>query len=67
MDFKDKVILARAKLNLSQTKFGELLNVSLATISRWESGKVQPTKKDLIMFDEFCKKNKLCLEEVEEQ
>lgn len=57
MEFKDKVVLARARLNISQTRLAELLNVSLATISRWETGKVQPTKKDQIVFEEFCKKN----------
>lgn len=59
MEFKDKVVLARARLNLSQTRLAELLNVSLATISRWETGKVQPTKKDQLVFEEFCKKNDL--------
>lgn len=59
MDFKDRVTYVRAKLNISQTKLGELLHVSLATIHRWENGKVQPTKKDLIIFDEFCKEHNL--------
>lgn len=48
MEFKDKITYVRAKLNISQTKLGELLHVSLATIHRWESGKVQPTKKDMV-------------------
>ena len=59
MEFKDKITFVRAKLNISQTKLGELLHVSLATIHRWESGKVQPTKKDIIIFEEFCKDNNL--------
>lgn len=59
MEFKDKITYVRAKLNISQTKLGELLHVSLATIHRWESGKVQPTKKDIIIFEEFCKDNNL--------
>lgn len=59
MEFKDKITYVRAKLNISQTKLGELLHVSLATIHRWESGKVQPTKKDMIIFEEFCKDNNL--------
>ena len=59
MELKDKITYVRAKLNISQTKLGELLHVSLATIHRWESGKVQPTKKDIIIFEEFCKDNNL--------
>ena len=61
MEFKDKITYVRAKLNISQTKLGELLHVSLATIHRWESGKVQPTKKDIIIFEEFCKENNLII------
>lgn len=64
MEFKDKVIFARARLNLSQAKFGERLNVSLATICRWETGKVQPTNKDRIIFEQFCKENKITFDEV---
>ena len=64
MEFKEKVIFARAKLNLSQAKFGERLNISLATICRWETGKVQPTKKDRALFEQFCKENKIIFDEV---
>jgi len=44
MDFKDRLIHARAKLDLSQAELAKELNVSLPTISRWENGKVIPTK-----------------------
>lgn len=33
-----------------------IFHLSLAIIHRWESNKVTPTKKDLVIFDEFCKK-----------
>lgn len=59
MEFKDKITYARAKLNISQTKLGKMLNVSLSTIHRWESGKVQPTKKDIFVFEEFCRLNNI--------
>lgn len=65
MEFKDKVIFARARLNLSQAKFGERLNVSLATICRWETGRVQPTNKDRIIFEQFCKENRITFDEVD--
>ena len=63
MDFKDKVLNLRAKLNLSQKALGEMLHVSLGTINRWESGKVQPTKKALCAFNQLCNNKNIKLEE----
>lgn len=65
MQFKEKVILVRAKLHISQAKLAELLRVSLTTISRWETGKVCPTKKDELVFNEFCKEKRIIFNEVE--
>ena len=63
MEFKDKVLHLRAKLNLTQKELGELLHVTLTTINRWESGKVQPTKKALCSFNQLCKKNLISFDE----
>ena len=63
MEFKDKVLNLRAKLNLSQKALGELLHVSLGTINRWETGKVQPTKKALCAFNQLCNNKSIKLEE----
>ena len=41
MEFKDKLIAARAKLNLSQEAMARALDVSFATINRWERGKTK--------------------------
>lgn len=62
MEFKDKLVFARAKLNLSQAELAKELNVSLPTVSRWENGKVNPTKKAKVVFMQFCKKNRVDLE-----
>jgi len=59
MDFKDKVLMARVKLNLSQSELAQKLNVAFSTISRWETGKTQPTRKDLMTFEQFCLENRL--------
>ena len=56
MEFKDKLVFARAKLDLSQSELAKELNVSLPTVSRWENGKVNPTKKAKVVFMQFCKK-----------
>ncbi len=45
--FGDLVRLLRAALNLSQEQLAAKLNVSFATVNRWESGKVEPQKAQL--------------------
>lgn len=65
MEFNEKLIRIRAKLNLTQTELAEKLNVSFPTISRWENGKVMPTKKAMIVFEDFCKENHISFEEEE--
>ena len=63
MEFKEKLIYVRAKLNLTQEELAKKLNVSFPTISRWENGKTKPTKKGLMTFDVFCKENNIEMEE----
>ena len=63
MEFKDQVLNLRARLNLTQKELGELLHVTLTTINRWESGRVQPTKKALCSFNQLCKKNSISFDE----
>ena len=62
MPFSKKLIIVRAKLNLSQTDLGKLLHVSCVTISRWETNKSKPTKKAIYVFEELCKKYKIVFE-----
>lgn len=63
MEFKDKVLYTRAKLNLTQTDLAKRLNVSVITIVRWENGSVMPTKKAEVAFNIFCKENNVIFEE----
>ena len=62
MEFKDKLVFARAKLDLSQAELAKKLNVSLPTVSRWENGKVNPTKKAKVVFMQFCIMHNIVLE-----
>lgn len=55
MEFKEKVLFVRAKLNLSQTELASELGVSLQIINLWELGKVSPTKKAKYAFKLYCK------------
>ncbi|MCR5349354.1 MAG: helix-turn-helix domain-containing protein [Acholeplasmatales bacterium] len=63
MEFKEKLLYARAKLNISQMDLASKLNVSFSTINRWESGKVSPTKKAEYAFEIFCKENGIVFDE----
>lgn len=63
MDFSEKILYIRSRNNLSQSDLAKHLNVSYATISRWENGKSNPTKKDLLTFHRYCAKEKINFEE----
>jgi type I restriction enzyme M protein len=45
--FAEQIRELRAKLNLSQEQLASRLNVSFATVNRWESGNVTPQKAQL--------------------
>ena len=62
MNFSEKLVYARACLNLTQSQLAKELNVSFETINRWESGKFNPSKKAEVTFDIFCKKNDIFFE-----
>lgn len=53
MKFKDKIVLIRKNLGLSQEEFGQLFNVSRQTISKWELGQSTP---DMQMLSTICEK-----------
>lgn len=44
MDYSNKILIIRAKLNLSQEQLAKQLNVSFSTINRWENKKIFLTK-----------------------
>ncbi len=57
MEFSKICFETRLRLNLSQEKLARKLNVSFATINRWENGKTLPQKLILYRFIKFCSKN----------
>lgn len=63
MDYQRLVKELRVKLILSQQEFADLLNVSFASINRWEKGKHEPTIKVKRKIVELCKMNGIDLEE----
>ncbi len=62
MELKDKLVLIRAKLNLSQEALARELNVSFATINRWEKGHTVPQRRYEVAIDEYCKANNITIE-----
>lgn len=59
MDYQRLVKELRLKLILSQQEFADLLNVSFASINRWETGKHEPTIKIRRKIVEICKANNI--------
>lgn len=63
MEFKDKVKAARLQLFYSQEHLAKELNVSYATVNRWETGKCMPNYDAQKAFHDFCVKNDIKFEE----
>lgn len=64
MDFPKQVRYVRKYLGFSQKKLAAALNVSFATINRWENGKVYPSNLAQKTFYEFCENNFIDEEEL---
>lgn len=64
MTFSDKVKHVRAKLQISQKELAARLDVSYATVNRWESQGIIPTFLVMARFNEFCKQNEISFEEI---
>jgi len=59
MEFSEKIRYVREKLNMSQEDLGRALNVSYATINRWENSKTKPIKMAQAAFELFCEKHSI--------
>lgn len=59
MTYKEAVKKLRLKMLMTQEEFAKLLDVSFATINRWEIGKVMPTRKAELTLDIFRKDNNM--------
>lgn len=57
MQFDEAVKYVREKTGYSQEQLARMLNVSFATINRWENGKTVPRPIAVDAFLEFCEKN----------
>ncbi|MDE6585621.1 MAG: helix-turn-helix transcriptional regulator [Clostridia bacterium] len=57
MEFAKFCLETRLKLGLSQETLARKLDVSFATVNRWENGKAVPQKLTLYRFKKFCEDN----------
>jgi putative transcriptional regulator len=53
--FADSIIQLRSELRISQKELAEQLNISIATVNRWENGRTEPNKMTLFVIRDFCK------------
>ena len=67
MDFSKKVRMAREQLSISQEDLARALNVSYATVNRWENTKTKPIKMAQAAFESFCERQGVTFPESEER
>lgn len=63
MDFSKRVKIVREQLNISQEKLAAMLEVSFATVNRWEKGRGTPSYKAQEKFNLLCKSNGIKFDE----
>jgi len=63
MDFSQKIRYVRQKLNISQEDLARALNVSYATINRWENSKNKPVRMAQAAFSDFCEKHEISFDD----
>jgi DNA-binding transcriptional regulator YiaG len=66
VEFSEKIKRVREKLDLSQEDLARALNVSFATINRWENAKTKPIKMGRAVFESFCEKQGINFNESED-
>lgn len=64
MDYAKLIKFIREKKLLTQMELADILQVSFTTISRWESGKFEPTMKIKRKIIEYCAKSNINVEDV---
>lgn len=64
IDWPKMILRLRAKLNISQEELGKMLNVSLASVSRWERGEHEPTSIAKVKLEDLFEEYNIELKEV---
>lgn len=66
MEYPDFVKSVRKQLNYSQKELAAALDVSYATVNRWENNRVVPSKLAIKSFLDFCENNFIDTTDLEE-
>ena len=65
MEFSKKVRYVRETLKISQEDLARALNVSYATVNRWENIKTNPSRMAKMVFKDYCLKHQINFETIE--
>ena len=65
MEFSEKLRFVREKLNISQEELARELNVSYASIHRWEHSKTKPIRMAQSVFYAYCESHGIVFNENE--
>ena len=57
MSFADAIIKLRSERRISQKELAEELNVSCATVNRWENGRTVPNKMTMFVIRRYCEEH----------
>ncbi len=66
MDLSTAIKIIRQKSFLTQEQFANELNVAFSTVNRWEKGKTIPNLAAMKQIKEYCERNKISFEELED-
>ncbi len=59
MNYGKMIILIRGKLNITQEELAKKLNISFATVNRWENNHTVPSKRYICILEEICKEHSI--------
>lgn len=59
MDFAKAILNIRTALRISQQDLAAELDVSYATVNRWENGRTMPNKMTLSVIKNYCTRHHL--------
>ncbi len=65
MAFSSEIKVIRQKAFLTQEAFAKELDMAFSTVNRWESGKTHPNISAMKKIKEFCDKNDISFEALE--
>ena len=65
MSFSKEIRIIRQKAFLTQEDFAKEINVSFATVNRWEAGKTRPEISSMKKIKQFCNDNILSFDNLQ--